>query len=78
MKFGYFIIFKSLKYENKEIVVVATFKDPVATCGERRQGVNFIHILQAAFTRIDPKSTKKTDIDCIFCTFGKYARSSCS
>ncbi len=43
-------------------MVVAIFKEPVATCGEWRQGVNFIHILQAAFKRIDPKSTKKTDI----------------
>jgi len=24
----------SLKYENEEIVVVATFKEPFATCGE--------------------------------------------
>jgi hypothetical protein len=39
IKHGYLIIFlNSLKYENEEIVVVATFKEPVATCGEWRQG----------------------------------------
>jgi len=39
MKHGYFTIFlkNSLKYENEEIVVVATFKMLVATCGEWRQ-----------------------------------------
>jgi len=28
---------------------------------EKRQGVNFINVLRAAFTRTDPKSVKKTD-----------------
>jgi len=39
MKHGRFTIKKnSLQYENEEIVVVATFKEPVATCVEWRQG----------------------------------------
>jgi len=29
--------FKQLKYENEEIVVVTTFEEPVATCGEWQQ-----------------------------------------
>jgi hypothetical protein len=32
-----------LKYENEEIVVVATFKEPVATCGEWLQGRTTLH-----------------------------------
>jgi len=37
MKHGYHFNKKnSLKYENEEIVVVATFKEPFATCGEWR------------------------------------------
>ncbi len=40
-----------LKYENEEIVV-ATFTEPDATCGEWRQGVNFINILRSPFKPI--------------------------
>ncbi len=33
-------------------------------------GVNFINILQAAFTRADPESAKKElQLDCLCCSF---------
>ena len=42
-------------------------------------GVNFTNILQAAFTRADPKSAKKTvKLSSFFCAFGICARKSCS
>jgi len=38
-------------------------------------GVNFINILQAAFTRADPESAKKElQLDCLCCSFEICAR----
>ncbi len=39
-------------------------------------GVDFPNISCAVFTNADPKISKKTELDCLFCTFGICARKS--
>ncbi len=46
---------------------------------ENLLGVNFINVLQAAFTCADPESANKTVLSAVwFYAFGTYERKSCA
>jgi hypothetical protein len=62
----------------KEVILkeskLCAVADNVDTC----QGVNISNVLQAAFTRGDPKSAiKDSQVVSLFCTFGICMRKSC-
>jgi len=64
------------KQTNKHTICKRVF---LWLCLDGRPGVNFINILRAAFTLVDPKSVKNTVKSSVsFYAFGIYVRKSCT